>query len=69
MGRTYGVPDIDEDDLEAELDALGDDMGFSEDAGFLDDAASVPTSDPSSSKQPGASGVEVDEFGLPQLPA
>ena len=23
LGRTYGMPEIDEDDLEAELDALG----------------------------------------------
>ena len=23
LGRSYGVPDIDEDELEAELDALG----------------------------------------------
>jgi hypothetical protein len=31
LGRTYGVPDIDEDELEAELDALGDDIALDED--------------------------------------
>merc|ERR1719474_275540 len=31
MGRAYGVPDIDEDDLEAELDALGDDFALDDD--------------------------------------
>lgn len=27
MGRSYGTPEVDEDDLAAELDALGDDFG------------------------------------------
>ncbi|KAJ2818500.1 Vacuolar protein-sorting-associated protein 60 [Coemansia sp. 'formosensis'] len=32
MGRSYNLPDdIDENDLEAELDALGDDLNFEED--------------------------------------
>ena len=31
MGRTYGVPEIDESELEAELDALGDDFALDED--------------------------------------
>merc|ERR1719499_106978 len=65
MGRSYGVPDIDEDDLEAELEALGDELGMDEDADFLNEAASVPTEDPSASKQPGAASadgqVAVDE--------
>lgn len=26
LGRSYGTPDIDEDELEAELEALGDEM-------------------------------------------
>ncbi|KAI8893390.1 Snf7 family [Globomyces pollinis-pini] len=30
LGRSYGVPDMDEDELEAELDALGDDLLFDE---------------------------------------
>merc|ERR1711963_1241845 len=28
LGRSYGMPEIDEDDLEAELDALGDDFAL-----------------------------------------
>merc|ERR1712176_516977 len=36
MGRSYGIGnDIDEDELEAELDALGDDL-FDEDSSYLD---------------------------------
>merc|ERR1712020_277818 len=72
LGRSYGMPEIDEDDLEAELDALGDDLALDEDASYLDEAIGpdVP------SKEPGADsvatnqdGVMVDEFGLPKIPA
>merc|ERR1712038_1952834 len=36
MGRSYGIGnDIDEDELEAELDALGDDL-LDEDSSYLD---------------------------------
>lgn len=41
LGRTYGMPDVDEADLEAELDALGDDIGLGE-GSYLDDALQVP---------------------------
>merc|ERR1712142_1287225 len=61
LGRSYGMPEIDEDDLEAELDALGDEIA-------LDDDISTPSVP---SREPGADsvatnrdGVEVDEFGL-----
>lgn len=73
LGRSYGVPDIDEDDLEAELDALGDDFALDEDASYLDDAMKAPDAP---EKEPGADsvatnkdGVLVDEFGLPKIPA
>ncbi|XP_012286256.1 charged multivesicular body protein 5 [Orussus abietinus] len=72
MGRTYGVPDIDEDELAAELDALGDDLALDDDTSYLDDAIKAPSAP---DKEPGASsirnkdGVLVDEFGLPQIPA
>lgn len=49
MGRSYGMPEIDDDELEAELDALGNEIGLDEDASYLDDAMaapSAPTSDP-----------------------
>merc|ERR1712193_506707 len=73
MGRTYGMPEIDEDDLEAELDALGDDFALDEDTSYLDEANAAPDAP---AKEPGADsvatdkdGVLVDEFGLPKIPA
>lgn len=71
LGRTYGVPDIDDDELAAELDALGDEMAFDDDASYLDDVVKAPAAP---DKEPGADsirnkdGVLVDEFGLPQIP-
>merc|ERR1711881_249974 len=69
LGRTYGVPDIDEDDLEAVLDALGDDFALDDDTSYLDEANKAPDAP---LKDPGADsvatnqdGVAVDEFGLP----
>ncbi|KAK3105559.1 hypothetical protein FSP39_000404 [Pinctada imbricata] len=68
MGRSYGMPEVDDDELEAELDALGDDLALDEDSSYLDDVTlpSVET------KEPGAESmrdnVPVDEFGLPQIP-
>ena len=41
LGRTYGMPEIDEADLEAELDALGDDIALDDDTSYLDDAMKV----------------------------
>lgn len=49
MGRSYGMPEIDDSELEAELDALGDEIQLDEDTSYLDDAVttpSVPTSEP-----------------------
>ena len=73
MGRSYGVPEIDEDELEAELDALGDEFALDEDTSYLDDAMKAPDAP---EKEPGADsvatnkdGVLVDEFGLPKIPA
>ncbi|XP_033126560.1 charged multivesicular body protein 5-like [Anneissia japonica] len=72
MSRSYGMPEIDDDDLEAELDALGDEMLFDDDSSYLDEAISAPAApdtelgaDSVASKD----GVPVDEFGLPQIPA
>ncbi|WAR04973.1 CHMP5-like protein [Mya arenaria] len=70
MGRSYGMPEVDDDELEAELDALGDEIGLDEDTSYLDDAVttpSVPTSDPGGESV--RDNVPVDEFGLPQIPA
>ncbi|MFH4982464.1 hypothetical protein AB6A40_009173 [Gnathostoma spinigerum] len=73
MSRQYETPDIDEAELEAELDALGDELTADTDNSYLDEALSAPTNIPS--KEPGApsvvteGGVAVDEFGLPKIPA
>ena len=56
MGRSYGMPELDDDDLEAELDALGDEIGLDEDSSYLDECVSTP-SVPSS--EPGAESVRV----------
>jgi len=67
MGRSYGMPDVDESELEAELDALGDEIALDDDSSYLDEASKAPGVP---SKEPGAeSGVLVDEFGLPRLAA
>lgn len=42
LGRTYNTPDIDEDELEAELDALGDEIGLDDDQSYLDDVLKAP---------------------------
>uniref|UniRef100_A0A8C0V146 Charged multivesicular body protein 5 n=1 Tax=Cyanistes caeruleus TaxID=156563 RepID=A0A8C0V146_CYACU len=70
LSRSYGTPEIDEDDLEAELDALGDELLADEDNSYLDEAASapaIPEVTPTDTKN--KDGVLVDEFGLPKIPA
>lgn len=37
LGRTYGVPDVDETELEAELEALGEELQQDTDTSFLDE--------------------------------
>ena len=74
LGRSYGMPEIDESELEAELDALGDEIALDDDASYLDDAVQAPAAP---DREPGADsldtrnkdGVLVDEFGLPKIPA
>merc|ERR1712130_176103 len=68
MGRSYGIGnDIDDDELEAELDALGDDL-LDEDTSHLDAVGNQSISLPSipgnkiGENKPIA---EIDEFGLP----
>lgn len=53
LGRSYGMPEIDEDELEAELDALGDEIALDNDTSYLDEikAPSAP------SREPGADSV------------
>ncbi|XP_786663.1 charged multivesicular body protein 5 [Strongylocentrotus purpuratus] len=70
LSRSYATPDVDEDDLEAELEALGDDMLMDDDTSYLDEAVNAPAAPDA---LPGAEstqdGVLVDEFGLPQIAA
>lgn len=41
LGRTYNTPEIDEDELAAELDALGDEI-LDDDQNYLDDVLKAP---------------------------
>merc|ERR1711973_966649 len=61
LGRSYGMPEIDEDDLEAELDALGDDFALDDDTSYLDDAMKAPDAP---EKEPGADSVAVNQDGV-----
>ncbi|XP_034657777.1 charged multivesicular body protein 5 [Drosophila subobscura] len=74
LGRTYGMPEVDDDDLQAELDALGDEMALDDDSSYLDDVVKAPEAP---SREPGAdsivptktaTGIETDEYGLPKIP-
>ncbi|XP_037613141.1 charged multivesicular body protein 5-like [Sebastes umbrosus] len=71
LGRSYGTPDIDEADLEAELDALGDEFLMDDDSSYLDEASTAPNIPEGvpGDKSTNRDGVLVDEFGLPQIPA
>lgn len=77
LGRTYGMPEIDDDELQAELDALGDEIALDDDTSYLDDVVKAPAAP---DKEPGADsvlmpgiknkdGILVDEFGLPTIPS
>jgi charged multivesicular body protein 5 len=68
MGRTYGMPEVDDDELEAELAALGDELALDTDTSYLD-TPNVPSREPGADTLPtNKDGVQVDEFGLPKLP-
>ncbi len=56
LGRSYGTPDIDEDELEAELEALGDEMLGDEDSSYLDDAIKAPSAP---DREPGAESINA----------
>jgi len=42
MGRSYGMPEIDDDELDAELEALGDEIALDDDTAYLDEASKAP---------------------------
>ncbi|CAO3577751.1 unnamed protein product [Absidia cylindrospora] len=67
LGRSCNLPDnVDEDDLEAELDALGDELNFEDEeipSYLQEEPADLPKAsetDPSKKED-----VQLDEFGLP----
>jgi charged multivesicular body protein 5 len=69
MSRTYGMPEVDESELEAELEALGDELATDTDTSYLDSVPSVPSREPGAeSLAVNKDGIQVDEFGLPKLP-
>merc|ERR1711863_164583 len=41
MGRSYGMPEVDDDELEAELYALGDELELENDSSYLDQASEI----------------------------
>ncbi|KAH9365279.1 hypothetical protein HPB48_015843 [Haemaphysalis longicornis] len=47
-GRATGMPEVDDEDLEAELNALGDEIALDEDTSYLDEASAprIPTRNP-----------------------
>lgn len=55
LGRSYATPDVDEDELDAELEALGDEIALDEDTSYLDavETPNAPT------REPGADSVRV----------
>uniref|UniRef100_A0A336MXA6 Charged multivesicular body protein 5 n=1 Tax=Culicoides sonorensis TaxID=179676 RepID=A0A336MXA6_CULSO len=77
LGQTYNTPEIDEDELQAELDALGDEIALDDDTSYLDDVVKAPAAPDAipgadSVLAPGTKnkdGILVDEFGLPQIPS
>ncbi|RZC32808.1 Snf7 domain containing protein [Asbolus verrucosus] len=73
LGRNYNTPELDEDDLAAELDALGDEIALDDDTSYLDDvlkAPEAPKNKPEATTDKNkVDGIPVDEFGLPQIPS
>ncbi|KAK2704834.1 charged multivesicular body protein 5-like [Artemia franciscana] len=68
LSRSYATPDVDESELEAELEALGDEIALDEDASYLDDALKAPVApdkEPAAKLETNKDGIPVDEFGLP----
>lgn len=72
ISRQYDTPDIDEADLEAELEALGEELELEGDSSYIDEALNapgVPSREPGETTRVTEGGIPVDEFGLPKVPA
>lgn len=63
LGRTYGMQDVDDDELAAELDALGDELVLDNDSSYLDDVLKAPEA-PSNKPEAEASKNKVKNFTL-----
>lgn len=63
LGRTYGMPEVDDDELAAELDALGDEIALDDDTSYLDDVVKAPAAP---DREPGADSMKnkVDFMAL-----
>lgn len=62
LGRTYNTPEIDEDELAAELDALGDEMALDDDTSYLDDVLKAPEAPSNKPEKPEAVKNKVQLF-------
>ncbi|CAI2166274.1 14563_t:CDS:2 [Funneliformis geosporum] len=68
LGRTYGVPEeIDDEELEAELDALGEELNFEEEEepSYLQE---TPEPNAGLNELEGTESTKVDELGTPENP-
>lgn len=54
LGRTYGMPEVDDDELAAELEALGDEIALDDDTSYLDDVVKAPAAP---DREPGADSI------------
>lgn len=54
LGRTYNTPEIDDDELAAELDALGDEIALDDDTSYLDDVLKAPEAPSNKPEEPEA---------------
>lgn len=62
LGRSYNTPEIDDDELAAELEALGDEMALDDDSSYLDDvvkAPEAPSKDPGAPAEPAKNKVRI----------
>lgn len=64
IGRTYNTPEVDEDELAAELDALGDEMALDDDTSYLDDVLKAPEAPSNKPEKPEAAKNKVLVFYL-----
>lgn len=59
LGRNYNMAEIDDDELAAELDALGDEIALDDDATYLDDVLNAPEAPSNKPEKPEAAKNKV----------